>query len=102
MDKTTELPNDVNSHNNDFLDENEIHTIDVLMSDDNVIEYLVYAGRTYYPSDNTTEGPASPSGNATEEQAPPSANATEEQAPEEHIPEKCCDMPTYTSLWIPD
>lgn len=81
MDKTTELPNDVNDPNRIVWNENEIQLIRAFVSDDNVIQFLLYNGRTYYPRDNTTEEPAPPSASATQGQAPPSASATQEQAP---------------------
>lgn len=96
MDKTIEIPNDVNDGNRDVLNENEedeeIHSMYAVVSiDDDVVQYLLYNGRAFYPRDNDTE-----------EQAPLSPSSTEEQVTEERIPEKCCDMPTYTSIWIPD
>lgn len=91
MDQTTEQLNDVNDRNRNVLNENEIHSMHALVSNDNVIQYFVYNGRTYYPRDNNTEGPATSS-----------ANATEEQAPEGQVLEKCCDIPIYTSIWLPD
>lgn len=91
MNQTTELPNDVNVRNRNVFNENEVLSMQAMVSNDNVIQYLLYNGRAYYPRDNTTEEPA-----------PPRANATEEQAPEGQIPKKCCDIPTYISIWIPD